>query len=157
MSAGNDCALLREAIALSRSAPRSTTAFSVGCVIAAPDGAVLATGFSRERGPQYHAEHVAIEKALESRADLTGATLYTSLEPCSVRGSGLRSCAARILDTRIPRVVFAMREPSVFVEGHGAEVLAEHGVAVVELADEAALVAAINAHLVELPHQGERA
>lgn len=149
MTADDDCRLLREAIALSRRAPASNTAFSVGCVIAAPGGAILATGYSRERGPQYHAEQVAIEKALDARADLSGATLYTSLEPCSVRGSGLRSCAARIIDAGIPRVVFAMREPSIFVEGRGAEVLAERGVEVVELAGQAALVAAINAHLVE--------
>ena len=148
MSDDRDQALLREAIALSRSAPVSNTAFSVGCVIVSPGGTLLATGYSRERGPQSHAEQVAIEKAIEGRADLSTATLYSSLEPCSVRGSDVRSCCTRILDAKIPRVVFAMREPSVFVEGHGAEVLTEHGVAVVELAAEAALVAQVNAHLV---------
>jgi diaminohydroxyphosphoribosylaminopyrimidine deaminase / 5-amino-6-(5-phosphoribosylamino)uracil reductase len=151
MNAGDDCRLLREAIELSRNAPASRSAFSVGCVIAMPDGTTVATGFSRERGPQEHAEQVALEKALAVQLDLTNASLYTSLEPCSVRGSGLRSCAQRILDAGISRVVFAMREPSIFVEGRGAEMLAERGVEVVELSAEAALVAAINAHLVEDP------
>jgi hypothetical protein len=41
-----------------------------------------------------------------------------------------------------------MREPSVFVDGQGAEVLADGGVEVVELVGEAPLVAQINAHLV---------
>jgi diaminohydroxyphosphoribosylaminopyrimidine deaminase/5-amino-6-(5-phosphoribosylamino)uracil reductase len=108
----------------------------------------LTTGYSRERGAQSHAEQVAIEKALELQVDLQGSTLYTSLEPCSVRSSGLRACTARILEAGIPRVVFALREPSVFVEGRGAEVLAEAGVEVIELAGEARLVAQINAHLV---------
>jgi diaminohydroxyphosphoribosylaminopyrimidine deaminase / 5-amino-6-(5-phosphoribosylamino)uracil reductase len=143
-----DQRLLREAIALSRNAPASNTAFSVGSVIAGADGTVLTTGYSRERSAQSHAEQVAIEKALELQVDLHGSTLYTSLEPCSVRGSGLRACTARILEAGIPRVVFAMREPSVFVDGQGAEVLADGGVEVVELVGEAPLVAQINAHLV---------
>jgi len=142
-----DRALLLEAIELSRAAPPSAEAFSVGCIIAARDGAVIATGFSRERGTQSHAEQVAIEKAAQTRVDLRGTTLYSSLEPCSVRGSGLLPCTTRIIDTGIARVVFAMREPSVFVEGHGAEVLAAAGVEVIELSDEAPLVAEINAHL----------
>jgi hypothetical protein len=40
-----------------------------------------------------------------------------------------------------------MREPPVFVEGHGAEVLSAAGVDVVELGTDAAEVVAINAHL----------
>jgi pyrimidine deaminase RibD-like protein len=148
MNDARDQRLLREAIALSRNAPASNTAFSVGSVIAGADGTILTTGFSRERGAKSHAEQVALEKALELQVDLRGSTLYTSLEPCSERSSGLRACSARIIDAGIPRVVFAMREPQVFVEGHGAEVLAEAGVEVIELGSEAPLVAQINAHLV---------
>ena len=143
-----DQRLLRDAIALSRIASPSSKAYSVGAVIAASDGVMIADGYSRERGPQSHAEQVAIEKALEAGADLRGSTLYTSLEPCSERSSGLRSCAARIVDAGIPRVVFAMREPSAFVEGHGAEVLASAGIEVVEVPEEAPAVAQINAHLI---------
>ena len=147
MTARDDEKLLREAIDVSRKAAPSHEAFSVGSVIAAPDGTVLATGYSRERGVQSHAEQVALEKAAELHLDLRNATLYTSLEPCSVRGSGLRACTARILEAKIPRVVFAMHEPPVFVEGHGAEVLVDAGVEVVELDTDAALVAQINAHV----------
>jgi pyrimidine deaminase RibD-like protein len=143
----DDEKLLREAIEVSRNAPPSREAFSVGSLIAAPDGTVLSTGYSRERGAQSHAEQVALEKAAELDLDLRNATLYTSLEPCSVRGSGLRACTARILEAKIPRVVFAMREPPVFVEGRGAEVLADAGVELLELNTDAALVAQINAHV----------
>lgn len=143
----DDRRFLLDAIELSRNAPSSDAAYSVGCVIAGADDRVIATGYSRERGAQSHAEQVAIEKALEIDAILKGATLYTSLEPCSVRGSGLRACTWRIIDAHISRVVFAMREPSLFVEGRGAEVLAEHGVDVVEIPNLAEAVALINAHL----------
>jgi diaminohydroxyphosphoribosylaminopyrimidine deaminase / 5-amino-6-(5-phosphoribosylamino)uracil reductase len=50
VNARDDEQLLREAIELSRKAPPSQTAFSVGSVIAAPDGTVLVTSYSRERG-----------------------------------------------------------------------------------------------------------
>lgn len=143
----DDRRFLREAIDLSRNAPPSNGAYSVGCVIVDRNGAVVATGFSRERGARSHAEQVAIEKALAENADLAGATLYTSLEPCSVRGSSPRPCTARIIDAKIARVVFVMREPSVFVEGRGAEVLTEAGVEVDELGEEAQAVAEINTHL----------
>lgn len=129
--------------------PLSQTAFSVGCIIAASESAIIATGFSRERGVLSHAEQVAIEKVLELQANLSGATLYTSMEPCSARRSGLRPCAERIIEAGIRRVVFAMREPPVFVEGRGAEVLAGAGIEVIELADQAPPVAQINAHLLE--------
>lgn len=147
MSPRNDERLLRDAIELSRNAPPSQEAFSVGSVIAAPDGSVLATGYSRERGARAHAEQVALEKAAEQRLDLRDATLYTSLEPCSARRSDPHACTARILEAGIRRVVFALREPPVFVEGRGAAVLAAAGVEVLELDADAAQVVAINAHL----------
>ncbi len=146
MTERDDVRLLREAIELSRNAPPSQTAFSVGSIIAR-DGAVLATGYSRERGPQSHAEQVALEKAAELGLDLRGATLYASLEPCGVRKSDPRACTTRILDAGITRVVFAMREPPVFVDGEGAEKLAAAGVELVELDAYASEVAQINVHL----------
>ena len=147
MSARNDEQLLRDAIELSRNAPPSQEAFSVGSVIAARDGTVLTTGYSRERGPHAHAEQVALDKAAEQRLDLRDATLFTSLEPCKVRRSDPRACTARIVEAGIRRVVFALREPPLFVEGRGAAALAAAGVEVVELDADAAQVVAINAHL----------
>jgi pyrimidine deaminase RibD-like protein len=142
-----DRRFLREAITLSRNAPASDTAYSVGCVIVDAGDRIIATGFSRERDAHSHAEQVAIEKALEERAILAGSTLYSSLEPCSIRASELPTCAARIIEVEIPRVVFAMREPDLFVDGEGAEVLANAGVEVVEMPELAPLVAEVNAHL----------
>jgi diaminohydroxyphosphoribosylaminopyrimidine deaminase/5-amino-6-(5-phosphoribosylamino)uracil reductase len=144
-----DRAALLQAIEWSRRAKPSRSAYSVGCVIADSRGDVIATGFSRERNERSHAEEVALDKALETRVVLRGATLYTSLEPCSVRRSGAAPCTTRILEAGIARVVFAMREPSYFVEGRGAEVLAESEVDVVEITALAPLAAEVNAHLVE--------
>jgi pyrimidine deaminase RibD-like protein len=142
----NDSDFLDQAIVLSEAAPPSATAFAVGCVIVDPAGNVLATGYSRELGEHWHAEEVALAKAAD--VSLTGATLYSSLEPCSLRKSRPLSCTQLILDAGIPRVVFAMREPPTFVDGCGAELLAAAGVEVVELPDYAARVRAVNRDLV---------
>ena len=89
MRAGSeDVRRLAEAIDLARRCTPSERAFSVGAVIVAPDGETIATGFSRETGPAAHAEQAALDKAAAAGADLRGATLYSSLEPCSVRMSG---------------------------------------------------------------------
>ena len=136
---------LRHAIELSRSCPPSATAFSVGAVIVGADSRVLAEGYSRDTDPHVHAEESALART--GAEVLTGATIYSSLEPCSTRRSRPRPCADLILAAGIRRVVFALREPSVFVPGRGAEVLRDGGAIVLQLEDLAEAVKEVNAHL----------
>lgn len=140
-----DHALLRQAIGLGLRCPPSRTAFSVGAVVVAATGEVLATGYSRESEPDAHAEETALAK-LTGRS-LAGATLYSSLEPCSERSSRPTSCTSLILAAGITRVVFALHEPAVFVEGRGGERLAEAGVQLVHIPELGAEVEQVNAHL----------
>lgn len=142
-----DHRLLRTAIELSRSCPVSESAFSVGAVVAASDGTVLATGYSRESDPKVHAEEAALAKLAPAEPALACATIYSSLEPCSTRASRPLSCTRLILDAGIGRVVFAWREPALFVDCEGTELLREAGREVVEVPDLAPLVRAVNAHL----------
>jgi diaminohydroxyphosphoribosylaminopyrimidine deaminase/5-amino-6-(5-phosphoribosylamino)uracil reductase len=137
---------LREAIELSRRCPPSSTAFSVGAILVAADGQVIATGHSRERDPTDHAEEVALDRAAGDPR-LAGATLYSSLEPCLTRASRPRSCAELTLDAGIRRVVIAWLEPPLFVAGGGAGVLRSGGVTVVEIPWLAEEARAVNAHL----------
>ncbi|HLQ55431.1 MAG TPA: hypothetical protein VK162_14320, partial [Streptosporangiaceae bacterium] len=58
--AGADHRWLAEAIELSGRCPPSASAFSVGAILVAADGSVIATGFSRERDRRDHAEEVAL-------------------------------------------------------------------------------------------------
>ncbi len=134
-----DHAFLEQTIELSRLSPPSETAFAVGAVLVR-EGEVLATGYSRETGECVHAEEVVLAKV----ADARGATLYSSLEPCSVRKSGRVPCVERIIDAGIARVVYAWREPPVFVHGDGEEELSEAGVEVLELAELAEQARAVN-------------
>jgi pyrimidine deaminase RibD-like protein len=140
---------LRYAIALAKSCPLSTTAFSVGAVIIEADGAVLATGYSREGDPRDHAEEAALGKLAPDDRRLNGATIYSSLEPCSTRASRPRSCTELILGTPISRIVVAWHEPDLFVECHGAELLRAAGRHVVEVPDLAHLVRRTNSHLLK--------
>jgi diaminohydroxyphosphoribosylaminopyrimidine deaminase / 5-amino-6-(5-phosphoribosylamino)uracil reductase len=136
---------LHEAIELSRRCPPSASAYCVGAVLVSSDGAVLATGFSRERDPHDHAEETAL--ALVDPADprLASATLYSSLEPCRFRTSRPVPCAELIITAGLRRVVVAWLEPPVLAPGGGAELLRDHGVTVLEAAELAAAARAVNA------------
>jgi len=111
-------------------------------------GEQLAFGYSRETDPVVHAEESALAKLAGSGIDLSGATIYSTLEPCSERASRPRTCTQLILDAGIGRVVLAWREPSLFVaDAQGSELLAAAGVTVVELPEFAEAARAVNAHL----------
>jgi diaminohydroxyphosphoribosylaminopyrimidine deaminase/5-amino-6-(5-phosphoribosylamino)uracil reductase len=143
----NDDQWLERAIELSRSCPPSATAFCVGAIIVSNDGEVLATGYSRETHPHDHAEEIALTKIPPDDPRLRTATIYTSLEPCSKRASRPRTCTELILAAGIPRVVLAWREPSIFVDCEGVELLTAAGVEVIELPSLAEQVKEINSHL----------
>ncbi|MEP7024006.1 MAG: deaminase [Actinomycetota bacterium] len=155
-SPGADARWLVAAIGLSRQCPPSPSAFSVGAVLVGADGAVIATGYSRETSPADHAEEVALVKVTSAGQppgsaaavpDLGTATMYSSLEPCAARASRPRTCAELIIAAGIRRVVFAWREPPLFVPGGGAAVLTAAGVTVTELPELADAARAVNAHL----------
>ena len=91
-----------------------------------------------------------LAKLATAGLDPAGGTVYSSLEPCSRRASHPRTCAELILEAGIPRVVYALREPPVFVEGDGAALLTACGVQVIHLEDLADEVRRINAHVLSL-------
>ena len=73
-----------------------------------------------------HAEIVAMDAAgTKSR----GATLYTTLEPCSHHGR-TPPCAEAIIERGITRVVVALRDPDHRVQGRGIAMLEQAGIAV---------------------------
>jgi diaminohydroxyphosphoribosylaminopyrimidine deaminase/5-amino-6-(5-phosphoribosylamino)uracil reductase len=136
---------LARAIDLSRRCPPSRTAYAVGAVIVAADGAVLATGHSRETSAHDHAEEAALAKLGPAAPGLGRSTLYSSLEPCRFRASRPRPCAELIIEAGLRRVVIAWLEPPVLAAGGGAAMLREAGVTVVEVPALAAEARAVNA------------
>ncbi|WP_159940022.1 MULTISPECIES: dCMP deaminase [unclassified Nocardiopsis] len=142
-----DALWLRRTVGLSRSCPPSATAFSVGCAVVAADGTLLGEGYSRRDDPRDHAEETALRGIDPEDPRLAAATLYSSLEPCSSRSSRPLACSDLILTTPVARVVFAWREPALFVDCDGAERLRAAGRTVVERPDLAGAVREVNAHL----------
>ena len=139
---------LTYAIELSKRCPPVDRAYAVGAVIVGADGEELAYGYSRETDPVVHGEESALAKLAGSGVDLRGATLYSTLEPCSRRASRPLSCSQLILEAGVGRVVLAWREPSLFVaDAQGVELLTAAGVTVVELPELAEEARAVNAHL----------
>lgn len=105
----------------------------VGAVIV-KDGEVIARGYHHKCG-QGHAEVEAFRDAGD--ADVTGATMYVSLEPCSHYGK-TPPCADLIVSKKIGRVVVAALDPNPLVAGRGIEKLRAAGIEVKTgvLADE---------------------
>ncbi len=136
---------LRQAIGLSWQCPPSASAYCVGAVLVGSDGAVLATGFSRERDPHDHAEEAALAQVDPADARLASATLYSSLEPCRFRASRPVSCAELIIGAGLHRVVVAWLEPPVLALGGGAGLLRDRGVTVLEVPELATEARAVNA------------
>jgi diaminohydroxyphosphoribosylaminopyrimidine deaminase / 5-amino-6-(5-phosphoribosylamino)uracil reductase len=101
----------------------------VGAVVAR-DGEVLGEGW-HERFGAAHAEVNAIEAC--GLADLSGATLYVSLEPCCHEGK-TPPCTEAIVQAGIGRVVVGSDDPTEKAAGRGLGILRDEGVDVV-LAD----------------------
>ena len=166
---------LREALLEAAKCVPTPTAFCVGCVLVAryPSTAeppvVLATGYSRELPGNTHAEANALAKAHDlspsrlsemfPRADkappapdiddvLAHTDVYTTLEPCSVRTSGLAPCADALVAAKVPRCFIGVGEPDDFVQCEGAQKLRAAGCQVVWVKglDEECLSAARRGH-----------
>ena len=107
----------------------SMTAYNVGAVVVGKNGAVLATGYSRELPGNTHAEECALAKLAPGQA--VGSTMYSTMEPCSRRLSGAPPCAGRIIEAGVARVVIAIFEPPRFVANcEGVMILRAAGVQV---------------------------
>jgi diaminohydroxyphosphoribosylaminopyrimidine deaminase/5-amino-6-(5-phosphoribosylamino)uracil reductase len=111
----------------------------VGAVVAR-DGEVLGEGWHEKYG-SVHAEVNAIEAC--GLEDLSGATLYVSLEPCCHEGK-TPPCTDAILAAGIRRVVIASDDPTEKASGRGLGILRDEGVEIVmadgELAASARLL-----------------
>ena len=96
---------MRQAMDLGETAGREGD-LGIGCVIVR-DGKVIGRGRNRmntKRNPMVHAETDAIADALAAlgTADLSGATLYTTMEPCPM-------CAGAMMNTGIGHWVMGGR------------------------------------------------
>ncbi len=96
----------------------------VGAVIV-KNGKIIGEGYHKVYG-SHHAEVAAFQNAVE---DVTGATLYVTLEPCSHYGK-TPPCAKAIIAHGIQKVVVGLLDPNPLVAGKGIQMLKEAGIEV---------------------------
>lgn len=102
----------------------------VGCVIVSPSGALIGRGHTQGPGED-HAEIAAARDAELHGHSVVGATLYSTLEPCSFHGR-TPACSRSIAARGVALVVIGMRDPHPRVDGQGIAILREAGVQVIE-------------------------
>lgn len=118
---------MSSAIALAgRGRGRTAPNPSVGCVIVR-DERVIGRGWTQPGG-RPHAEARAIEDA----GDLTGATLYVTLEPCAHLSARGPACTDLIIAARPARVVIATGDPDPRTDGKGIARLEAAGISVTQ-------------------------
>ncbi len=75
---------------------------------------IIGRGYHRKAGAP-HAEVNAILDAEKNGADVKGATLYVSLEPCSHHSKRTPPCTELIIEKKISKVVYGMSDPNPLV------------------------------------------
>ena len=102
----------------------------VGCVIVSPQGEPIGRGHTFGPGED-HAEIAAARDAQAHGHSVAGATLYSTLEPCSFHGR-TPACSRSIVQRGVARVVLGMRDPHPRVNGAGILILRDGGLDVIE-------------------------
>jgi diaminohydroxyphosphoribosylaminopyrimidine deaminase/5-amino-6-(5-phosphoribosylamino)uracil reductase len=101
---------------------------AVGAVIV-KDGVIIGRGWTQPGG-RPHAEVEALRQAKKTaQNNLVGATMYTTLEPCSHTGKS-PPCADAIIKAGIARVVSALEDLNPEVAGQGHERMRAKGITV---------------------------
>lgn len=97
----------------------------VGAVLVSDSGEVVGEGYHHQVGGP-HAEAHALQNA---GAQARGATLYCTLEPCTVDGR-TPPCAQAVAEAGVRRLVCALADPDTRVSGSGFQILRDAGIEV---------------------------
>jgi diaminohydroxyphosphoribosylaminopyrimidine deaminase/5-amino-6-(5-phosphoribosylamino)uracil reductase len=101
---------------------------AVGAIITDAQGRTLAAGYTQRAG-YAHAERHALSQL--ELPDLSGHTIYVTLEPCCHHGR-TPPCVDAIVERQLRRVVIAERDFAAEVQGRSVSLLRAAGIEVVE-------------------------
>lgn len=104
----------------------------VGCVIV-KDGKIIGQGWHKKFGGP-HAEIEALNDTEAHGHDVSGSSVYVTLEPCSHYGK-TPPCAERLVKEKVSEVFIAMTDPNPKVNGKGIEILRNAGIKVTVLSE----------------------
>jgi diaminohydroxyphosphoribosylaminopyrimidine deaminase/5-amino-6-(5-phosphoribosylamino)uracil reductase len=99
----------------------------VGCVIV-KNNQVIGFGHTQAAGSD-HAEIVALKDAKAKGFDVSGSTVYVTLEPCCHHGR-TPPCTDALINAKVATVIAAMTDPNPLVAGQGLEKLRTAGIEV---------------------------
>lgn len=125
----DDRAFMEQAIALGRLSVSEPGRVSpkVGAVVAR-NGIKIGEACRGGRLPGEHAEYILLDDL--DNQPLAGATLFTTLEPCTKRNPPKRPCFERIIERKLARVVIGILDPNDDIRGQGVLSLRRAGVEV---------------------------
>ena len=121
----NDAVFMRQAISLAWEGTGFVSPNPLVGAVIVKDGQVLAAACHQK----YGAEHAEVRAIAAAGANVRGATLYCTLEPCCHQGQQ-PPCTEAIKKAGITRVVIGSRDPNPLVSGKGQAELISAGITV---------------------------
>jgi diaminohydroxyphosphoribosylaminopyrimidine deaminase / 5-amino-6-(5-phosphoribosylamino)uracil reductase len=122
-SLSSDEKYMRQALRLARKGLGKTSPNPMVGAVIVREGRIIGQGYHRYFGGD-HAEIDALKNAAE---DVSGATMYVTLEPCRHWGK-TPPCTDAIMERRIGKVVIGMLDPFPEMRGKSVEILNQHGI-----------------------------
>jgi len=92
------------------------------------DGKLLGVAYRGQKGEGDHAEYTLFEKVLKGQ-DVSGATIFTTLEPCTHRNNH-KPCSDWIIEKGIKHVVIGYLDPNPKIYNNGCKKLKAAGIEV---------------------------